>query len=86
MGWGAMGMYASEFVTKLRNTSTGTVFGLIGLFPAVLLLVILPISITVYGIIGSFMPIMAISEAITVISIISILSLIKVGKNEGSLS
>ena len=86
LGWGAMGMYASEFIVKLRNTSAGTVFGLIGLFPAVLLLIVLPLSITLYGIVGSFMPIMAISEAITVLSIVSIFTLMRVNKNEGGIS
>jgi len=86
LGWGAMGMYASEFIVKLRNTSAGTVFGLIGLFPAVLLLIVLPLSITLYGIVGSFMPIMAISEAITVLSIVSIFTLMRGNKNEGSIS
>jgi len=86
LGWGAIGMCASEFIVKLRNTSTGTVFGLIALFPAVLLLIVLPLSITLYGIVGSFMPIMTISEVITVISIVSIFTLMRVNKNEGGIS
>jgi MFS family permease len=84
MGWGAMGMYASEFIISLRNTSAGAVFGFIGLFPAVLLIAVLPALITVYGVVGSLMPISIIGELITVVSIISILILIKARKVEGS--
>jgi MFS family permease len=84
MGWGAMGMYASEFIISLRNTSAGAVFGFIGLFPAVLLIAVLPALITVYGVVGSLMPISIIGELITAVSIISTLILIKARKVEGS--
>ncbi|BDC17521.1 MFS transporter [Acidianus sp. HS-5] len=84
LGWGAMGMYASEFVVKLRNTGSGLVFGLIGIFPAVMLIAVLPALIALYGVVGSLTPTIGISEAITLVSIASVILLMR--RNEGGIS
>jgi MHS family proline/betaine transporter-like MFS transporter len=84
MGWGAMGISSSTFPVNLRNTSTGAVFGFIGLFPAVLLLAVLPTLISIYGVIGSFLPVSITTSAIIIISIMSILSIIRGNKVEGT--
>jgi MFS family permease len=86
MGWGAMGISSSIFPVNLRNTSAGAVFGFIGLFPAVLLIVVLPTLISIYGVIGSFLPVSIITSMIIIISIMSILSIIRGGKVEGTIS
>jgi MFS family permease len=84
MGWGAMGISSSAFPVNLRNTSAGAVFGFIGLFPAVLLIAVLPTLISIYGVIGSFLPLSIITSVITIISIMSILSIIRGNKVEGT--
>jgi MFS family permease len=84
MGWGAFGVVSSTFPVNLRNTSAGAVFGFIGLFPAVLLLAVLPTLISIYGVIGSFLPVSAITSVIIIISIMSILSIIRWDKVEGT--
>jgi MFS family permease len=84
IGWGASGMFPSEFITSLRNTSAGAVTGFYGLLPGVLLIAVLPALITVYGVAGALMPVSIIGELITAVSMISILILIKASKVEGS--
>jgi len=87
MGWGTMGMTSSTFPVNLRNTSAGAVFGFIGLFPAVLLLTVLPTLISVYGVIGSFLPVFVITSVIILTSIMSVSWMIREGKKvEGTVS
>jgi MFS family permease len=82
MGWGTMGNSTSIFPVNLRNTSAGAVFGFIGLFPAVLLIAVLPTLISIYGVTGSLLPISIIASAIIIMSIMSILTIIRRDKVE----
>jgi MFS family permease len=84
IGWGTMVISSSTFPVNLRNTSIGAVFGFIGLFPAVLLIAVLPTLISIYGVIGSLLPVSIITSVITIISIMSILSIIRWDKVEGT--
>jgi len=73
LGWGAIGVISSVFSVNVRNTSTGAVTGFIGLITAVLLITVLPTLITVYGVIGSLLPVSIITSVVITISVISTL-------------